>query len=64
MLELISKLPEVWAQYSPFLAALFLALWALSEALAQLEGVASNSVYQLLRSALKTVLRVVFKKEV
>ena len=64
MLELISKLPEVWAQYSPFLAALFLALWTLSEALAQIDGLASNSVYQLARSVLKSILKVVFKKEV
>ena len=64
MIELISNLPAIWAQYSPILAALFLALWTLSEALALFEGVASNSVFQLIRSGLKAILKAVFKKEV
>lgn len=44
---------KVWEfLQSPTAVAIFAALWALSEALASLPGIASNSVFQLVRNVL------------
>lgn len=42
------------------LAAIFLALWGLSESLAQIPWIAANSVYQAIRNGLSWVKNLLF----
>jgi hypothetical protein len=63
-MAMIESIVAFWVQYAPILAGVFAALWALSEALAQIPAVKANSVFQAIQNGIKFVLVTMFKKEV
>lgn len=63
-MAIIDAVATFWIQYAPILSGVFAALWLLSESLAEIPAVKSNSVFQSIQSGIKMILKTVFKKEV
>lgn len=63
-MEIIAKIGAWWMENSGMIAAVFMALYALCEALAMNPKVQANSVYQAIRNGIKSILSFVFKKQV
>lgn len=63
-MEVINQIVSFWNANAATIAAVLGALLAMSEAMAQIESVKANSVFQAITNGIKFILKNVFKKEV